>query len=231
MRAKVVDPATRNVLPVGARGELAVSGYLVMRGYWGDEARTRDALVQMEDGEAEDAAADAEDATAAAQSGGGGSSGSGGAVTARTWMLTGDEASMDADGYVRITGRIKDLIIRGGENVHPLEIEDCLLQMDAVADASVVGVADERYGEAVGAFVVRAAAGGGDVDADRIRAWVRTRLSRHLVPRHVFFVDSLPKTASGKVQKFVLRDRANALVKEGRPDDASVKEDRADNGI
>ncbi|KAJ9155165.1 Long-chain fatty-acid-CoA ligase-like protein [Pleurostoma richardsiae] len=214
-RVKVVDPADRRrVLPVGERGELAASGYLVMRGYWGDEARTGEVRVLERDDDDEQ------------QDGGVGEGGSGGS---RVWMYSGDEACMDAEGYVQITGRIKDLIIRGGENIHPLEIENCLFQHPLVAEASVVGVPDEKYGECVGAFVmphrgVRTIEddGGGAGDGkegahgtlrkEDVREWVRTHLSSHLVPKHVFWVDEYPKTASGKIQKYKLRDLAKKLV-------------------
>ncbi|OIW31127.1 long-chain-fatty-acid-CoA ligase [Coniochaeta ligniaria NRRL 30616] len=172
-RVKVVDPTDRGrVVPVGERGELAAAGYLVMKGYWGDEERTREVRVEEGDG---------------------------------VWMYSGDEARMDAEGYVEITGRIKDLIIRGGENIHPLEIENCLFQHPLVAEVSVVGVPDERYGESVGVFVVLH-------KGEEVREWVRTHLSPHLVPKYVFWVDDFPKTASGKIQKFKLRDRARRLV-------------------
>jgi acyl-CoA synthetase (AMP-forming)/AMP-acid ligase II len=93
-------------------------------------------------------------------------------------MLTGDEASMDAEGYVTITGRIKDLIIRGGENIHPLEVENCLIAHDAVREASVVGLPDAKYGEVVAAFIVRNSKH--DISAEEVRNWVRQKLSGHL---------------------------------------------------
>ena len=111
------------------------------------------------------------------------------------------------------------MIIRGGENIRPLEIENCILAHPAVSDVSVVGVPDERYGEAVGAFVIRAslleAPGNEKIGGKEVREWVRARLSPHLVPKYVFFVDAVPKTASGKVQKFALRDDAVGLVAQG----------------
>ena len=155
IHAKVVDPVTREVLSLDTRGELAVSGYSVMKGYWGDEAKTKEALIEARD--------DPNDPNS----------------PMRIWMHSGDEAAMDADGYVRITGRIKDLIIRGGENVNPLEVENCVLAMDSVEDVSVVGVKDEHYGEVVGAFVVRSASGT-DLEAQQVRDYVREHLSRHL---------------------------------------------------
>src|SRR5690349_9071092 len=95
-------------------------------------------------------------------------------------MQTGDEASMSADGYVTITGRIKDLIIRGGENIHPLEIENCLFAHPGVLNVSVVGVPDERYGEVVAAFVVPREEGGKKISVQEIKDWVRENLSHHL---------------------------------------------------
>lgn len=88
---------------------------------------------------------------------------------------------MSADGYIQITGRIKDLIIRGGENIHPLEVENCLLAHPSIAEVSVVGLADERYGEVVAAFVIKNAhTHYADISAEEVREWVRGRLSRHM---------------------------------------------------
>ncbi len=141
-------------------------------------------------------------------------------------------------------------VIRGGENIHPLEVENCVFQLGGVQDVSVVGVPDERHGEAVAAFVVphkgvRTTGGDGFVKAGKavpvatasgddgvvavesqgeeeeeretlgkrqIQDWVRTNLSGHLVPKHVFWIDEYPKTASGKIQKYKLRDLAKEMV-------------------
>ncbi len=133
-RLKVVDPADRSrVLPLGQPGELAAAGYLVMRGYWDDEARTR-----------ADRVAEPEPEFGLDTDGGGDTVTAGETV----WMYTGDEAVMDADGYVAVTGRIKDLIIRGGENIHPLDIENCLFAHPLIAQASAVGVPDPRSARA-----------------------------------------------------------------------------------
>ncbi len=133
----------------------------------------------------------------------------------KVWMHTGDEATMDEDGYVAITGRIKDLIIRGGENIHPLEIENCLIVHEKIADASVVGLPDEKYGEVVAAFIIpRTHAGKERISIEEVRSWVREKLSHHLVPKYVFYVDEYPKTASGKIQKFKLRADGKDLLKE-----------------
>ncbi|KAL1847395.1 hypothetical protein Daus18300_013949 [Diaporthe australafricana] len=227
---KIVDPADRSrILPIGERGELATSGYLVMQGYYGDEERTKEVRILEPDVDA--GRADSPDGTgepAVAQNGDLGGSGEGG----RWWMYSGDEACMTDDGYVSITGRIKDLIIRGGENIHPLEVENALFQHPLVAEASVVGVPDAKHGEAVCAFVVPRAGVATEDDPtfgedgfarsesqglpllrkDDVRAWVRGRLSAHLVPRYVFWTDDYPKTASGKIQKYKLRDAARDLI-------------------
>jgi acyl-CoA synthetase (AMP-forming)/AMP-acid ligase II len=167
VEAKVVDPVDKSqILPVGTRGELAVSGYLLMREYWDDPERTAEVMIADEAGKVW-------------------------MHVSLTWRTsfrevanmhfqTGDEASMSADGYVTITGRIKDLIIRGGENIHPLEIENCLLANPAVGDVSVVGVPDERYGEVVAAFVVAREQASKSITTEEIQNWVREKLSSHL---------------------------------------------------
>jgi fatty-acyl-CoA synthase len=133
------------------------------------------------------------------------------AITPDKWLHTGDEATIDERGYVRITGRIKDLIIRGGENISPKEIEDCLREHPAVADAYVYGVPDDFFGEVVAAAVrVRCVnSQSGDVaapSADALIVWCGERLARFKIPKSVRFVTEFPMTASGKVQKFKLRE-------------------------
>jgi fatty-acyl-CoA synthase len=120
------------------------------------------------------------------------------------WLHTGDQATMDEAGYVRITGRIKDLIIRGGENIAPKEIEDLLQQHPKIADAYVYGVPHERLGEEVAAAIRLKP----DVTLtlDELRAFCDGRIARFKIPRELRFVDSFPMTASGKIQKFKLRE-------------------------
>jgi fatty-acyl-CoA synthase len=122
------------------------------------------------------------------------------------WLHSGDIATVDAEGYFRITGRIKDMIIRGGENIYPREIEEFLYTMPGVEDAQVVGVPDVKYGEVVGAFIRRAA--GSDITESDVQEYARARMARYKAPKYVFFVDEYPMTASGKIQKFKLRDTA-----------------------
>ena len=126
------------------------------------------------------------------------------AVDAEGWLRTGDEASIDADGYVRITGRIKDLIIRGGENIAPKEIEDRLREHAAVADAYVYGVADSFFGEAVAA-AVRLKPDAKAQEAELV-AWCAAALAKFKVPRYLRLVSDFPMTASGKIQKYKLRE-------------------------
>lgn len=128
------------------------------------------------------------------------------AIDAERWLHTGDEASLDADGFVRITGRIKDLIIRGGENIAPKEIEDRLREHPAVADASVYGVPDAFFGEAVAAAVRLKPDATTTAMVDELIAWCAAALAKFKVPRYVRLVSEFPMTASGKIQKYKLRE-------------------------
>ncbi|GJF30602.1 AMP-binding protein [Kitasatospora sp. NE20-6] len=123
------------------------------------------------------------------------------------WMHTGDLAVMRPDGYLAVVGRIKDMIIRGGENVYPREIEEFLHTHPAIADVQVVGVPDPRYGEEICAFVVLRDPAAG-LTADEVAAYCRGRLAHYKTPRHVHVVDAFPMTVSGKVRKNELRERA-----------------------
>ncbi|KAL6718734.1 hypothetical protein ACLMJK_002968 [Lecanora helva] len=132
----------------------------------------------------------------------------------KVWMHTGDEAQIDTDGYVKVTGRIKDIIIKGGENIHPLEVENCLFTHPEIREVSVVGVPDERYGEVVAAFVIPREKS--KITVEEVKKWVRDKLSHHLVPRYVFWVENFPKTESGKIQKFKLKEEGTRLMKEAQ---------------
>ena len=168
VQAKVIDEQGR-VTPRGTSGELLTRGYSVMRGYWDDVERTRDA------------------------------------IDAGGWMHTGDLGVIDEEGYCNIVGRVKDMIIRGGENVSPREIEEFLYRHPAVFDVAVVGVPDVKYGEAVCACVrVR---GGMTVTEEEIREFCRGQIAHYKVPRYVRFVDGFPLTISGKVQKYLIREQ------------------------
>jgi len=167
LEAKVVDAEGRTV-PVGAIGELWTRGYSVMRGYWDDDARTREAI---QDG----------------------------------WMHTGDLATIDAEGYCNIVGRLKDMLIRGGENIYPREIEEFLFQHPKIQSVQVFGVPDPKYGEEVCAWVTLRP--GEQMTEEELREYCQGRIAHYKVPRYVRFVDEMPMTVTGKVQKFVMRER------------------------
>jgi fatty-acyl-CoA synthase len=127
-----------------------------------------------------------------------------GAIDAARYMHTGDIASMDDDGYVNISGRIKDLVIRGGENVYPREIEEFLYTHPAIKDVQVIGVPDERYGEELCAWVILN--DGAALTEDDVKAYCRGKIAHYKIPRYVMFVDGWPMTVSGKVQKYKMRE-------------------------
>ena len=128
------------------------------------------------------------------------------AIDASRFMHTGDLATMDDDGYVKIVGRSKDMIIRGGENVYPREIEEFLYSHDAISDAAVYGVPDERYGEAVMVSVILRE--GASLTEDELREFCSGKIAHYKVPRYVTFVDEFPMTVTGKIQKYKMRDAA-----------------------
>ena len=171
LEVKIADEQGRPV-PVGVTGELCTRGYSVMQGYWGDPAKTAEA------------------------------------VDADGWMHTGDLATMDAEGYVNIVGRLKDMVIRGGENVYPREIEEFLYRHPAVQDVQVVGVPDVKYGEELCAWIKLR--DGASATPDEIRDFCRGQIAHYKIPRHIRFVDGFPMTITGKIQKFVMRQESIA---------------------
>lgn len=128
------------------------------------------------------------------------------------WLHSGDLAMKTKDGFYKITGRIKDMIIRGGENVYPREIENFIFNMPQVELVEVVGIPDQKYGEIVGAFVK--VKKGQQLCEAEVQEFCRGKIARYKIPKHVFFVDDFPKTASGKVMKYKLREMAVDLVKQ-----------------
>lgn len=121
------------------------------------------------------------------------------------WLFTGDLAVMDEDGYCRITGRLKDMLIRGGENIYPREIEEFLYRHPAVLDVQVVGVPDAKFGEEAAAWIKLK--DGKSVSSDELKAYCKGKIARHKIPRYVIFTDDYPMTASGKIQKYKLREK------------------------
>jgi fatty-acyl-CoA synthase len=188
------DPLDKRVETVGrpqAHVEIKVidpaTGHVVPRGVPGEQC-TRGYLVML--GYWNDPAATAK------------------AVDAAGWMRTGDLAVIDDDGYVRIVGRIKDVIIRGGENVYPREVEEFLHTIPGVAEAQVIGVPCDRYGEEVMAWVRLKP--GAALTADDLRTACAGRIATYKIPRHWKFVDAFPMTVTGKVQKYRMREIAAA---------------------
>lgn len=167
LAVKIIDE-NGQIVPVGEQGELCTRGYSVMKGYWGDQERSAEAI---RDG----------------------------------WMHTGDLAKFDEDGYCAITGRVKDLIIRGGENISPLEIEEYLFSNPQVREVQVFGIPDERLGEEVCAWVVPNA--NGVLSEDALRSFCQGQIAHFKVPKHFRIVDELPMTITGKPQKFIMREK------------------------
>jgi fatty-acyl-CoA synthase len=133
------------------------------------------------------------------------------AIDAARWMHTGDLAVMDADGYVNITGRIKDMVIRGGENLYPREIEEFLYTHPDILDAQVIGVPDEKYGEELMAWV-RMREGARPLTAEAVREFCAGKLAHYKVPRYVHVVDEFPMTVTGKVRKVEMRAQAISIL-------------------
>jgi fatty-acyl-CoA synthase len=133
------------------------------------------------------------------------------AIDADGWMHTGDLAVMREDGYANIVGRIKDMVIRGGENIYPREIEEFLYTHPDIEDVQVVGVPDERYGEELCAWI-RIRAGAQPLDADAIRAFATGKLAHYKIPRYVLLVDDFPMTVTGKIRKVEMRERSTEIL-------------------
>jgi fatty-acyl-CoA synthase len=170
VEVKVIDPQTGATTPRNMAGELCARGYVVMRGYWDDDAGTR----AVRDGDG--------------------------------WMHSGDLATMDDDEYFHIVGRIKDMIIRGGENISPREVEEFLLTHPAISEAQVIGVPDHKYGEAVMAWIK--AKPGVQVAPEELTRFCTGRIASFKVPRYWKLVAEFPLTVTGKVQKFRMREIA-----------------------
>lgn len=168
LEVKIVNPETGETVPIGTTGELCTKGYSVMQGYWGDEARTREA------------------------------------IDAEGFMHTGDLATMDEEGYVNIVGRSKDMVIRGGENVYPREIEEFLYRHPKVQDVQVVGVPDQRFGEELCAWII--VKPGQSLDEVEVREFCKGKIAHYKVPRYIKFVGEFPMTVTGKIQKFRIRE-------------------------
>jgi fatty-acyl-CoA synthase len=131
-------------------------------------------------------------------------------LDANGWMHTGDIAIIDTEGYCNIVGRIKDMVIRGGENLYPREIEEFLYRHQKIQDVQIFGVADDRYGEELCAWIRTRA--GETLTADEVRAFCHGQIAHNKIPRYVEFVDEFPMTVTGKIQKFIMRDAVEAKL-------------------
>ncbi|BFZ55815.1 hypothetical protein PYCC9005_002856 [Savitreella phatthalungensis] len=177
-----------HTVPRGTAGEVWVSGYLVHAGYWRDEAASEKTLRRDR-------------------------------ATGQVWLKSGDLGIMDHEGYLRISGRIKDLIVRGGENISPAEVENILAAHDDILDVSVVAVEDDKYGEVPCAIIIRRPHVETAMTKESVRAYAKAKMAHYKVPQHVLFLgdqglpQDFPKTASGKIQKFILRDLAHKILK------------------
>jgi fatty-acyl-CoA synthase len=127
------------------------------------------------------------------------------------WLHSGDLGVKDENGYFRITGRIKDMIIRGGENIYPREVEEFLYHLQGIKDIQVVGIPSPKYGEQVGAFIILQ--DGATLQPEDVKDFCRGQIARHKIPKYIFFVDEFPLTGSGKIQKFRLKDMGLELLK------------------
>ena len=166
LEVKIVDGESRIVAP-GVTGELLTRGYSVMRGYWADEARTREAIDEAR------------------------------------WMHTGDLATLDEEGYCNIVGRIKDMVIRGGENIYPREIEEFLYKHPKIVDVQIFGVPDAKFGEQLCAWVRLHE--GQALSHEEVVAFCTGQIAHYKIPHHIRFVEAFPMTVTGKVQKFIMR--------------------------
>jgi len=127
------------------------------------------------------------------------------------WLHSGDLGVKDPDGNFRITGRIKDMIIRGGENIYPREIEEFLYQMPEIKDVQVAGVPSPKYGEEVGAFIILHE--GKNLSEEDVKDFCRGKIARFKIPKYIFFMKEFPMTASGKIQKYKLRELSVEMLK------------------
>jgi fatty-acyl-CoA synthase len=132
-------------------------------------------------------------------------------IDSEGWLHSGDLGIMDEDGFFRVTGRIKDMIIRGGENIYPREIEEFLYPFEEIQDVQIAAVPDEKYGEQVGAFIILKS--GKTLTEEEVQDRCRGEISRHKIPKYVFFVDAFPMTGSGKIQKYKMGEIALELLK------------------
>lgn len=184
MEIKIADPLTHQIVPWGEAGEICARGYAVMKGYWDDDKKTKESII---DG----------------------------------WMHTGDLGMIDEDGFIKIIGRAKDMIIRGGENIYPKEVEEFLMKHPNVADAQVIGINDEFYGEEVCAWVTLKQAGA--TKAEDFLPYCQGQIAHYKIPRYVRIVAEFPMTVTGKIRKNDMRHITNELLLKKEKDHGIVE--------
>ena len=175
---KVIDVRTGFVVPTNHQGEVCFRGYHVMRGYYGQEEATREAIDEA------------------------------------GWLHSGDLGVLDDDGYLRITGRLKDMIIRGGENIYPAEIEAFYFRHPKIAEIAVFGVSDSKMGEEVAAWIKLHE--GQQGEPEEFREYAKGHMAHYKVPRYVWLVDKFPLTVTGKIQKYRMREIASEWLAKGK---------------
>jgi fatty-acyl-CoA synthase len=173
LEVKIIDAEGR-IVPRGTTGELCTRGYSVMRGYWGDDAKTAEA------------------------------------IDPARWMHTGDLATMDEDGYGNIVGRIKDLVIRGGENIYPREVEEFLYKHPKIRDVAVFGIPEPKFGEQLVAWVIPHA--NTTLEPHEVTTFCTGQIAHYKIPAIIQIVDEFPMTITNKVQKFLMREAMVAAL-------------------
>lgn len=181
VKGRTVDPSTGETVPRGTAGEFHPRGYSVVKGYWGQEEKTRETIDS--DG----------------------------------WLHTGDIAVMDQDGYAQITGRINEMVIRGGENIYPREVEEFLYTHPDIVDAQVIGVPSKKYGEELMVWI-RARQGAAPITTESIAQFSRGKIPHHKIPHYVHVVEELPMTVTGKVARWrYVRRRSSCCIWSAEP--------------
>ncbi|MDE2738491.1 MAG: AMP-binding protein [Paracoccaceae bacterium] len=175
LEVKIID-LQGEVVPVGVKGELCTKGYSVMKGYWEDEEKTDESIING-------------------------------------WMHSGDLAIIDDEGFCNIVGRVKDMIIRGGENVYPREIEEYLIRHPKVNDVQVFGIPDEKLGESVCAWIITKP--GMDLNESELKEYCNDNVAYFKIPSHFKFVEEFPMTVTGKPQKFLMREKMVEMLEDG----------------
>ncbi|CAM3495259.1 AMP-binding protein [Mycobacterium frederiksbergense] len=184
VEVKIIDPETGEVVERGQPGEFCTKGYSVMLGYWegrGEPAATGGRKYNTE------------------------------AIDEDGWMHTGDLAVMREDGYCTIVGRIKDMVIRGGENVYPREVEEFLYSHPGIEDAQVIGVPDAKYGEEICVWI-KMKPGAEPLNVDAVREFAQGRLAHYKIPRYVHLVEEFPMTVTGKIRKVQMREESVQIL-------------------